>query len=313
MIRLEIGDNDVGKLDIVLGQAHHLLGESGDAMAQGLIAGATLGPAPRRRVSSTRSRIDNWTSATYQAVLTVAPEAAPEFTPDIESRVWSALERGARAPRPRRRCGAGYTRATAPLPAVSADWRLKSRGGRPAVADQPGSARARGRWVPVPGRPHLRQPGRARRLQRPGGTPAGFPVRNAFAVLPLPGARLRDTAVRTPDFVVIGNGRAVVIEVDGPHHSGRIAEPTTPTATCTGGGAASPQSASPASTPATPGASKPASRKSSSETCERPRPLRYGTPRSPSHVDRGFTVPVRTLPLRCLHRPPRPWHRPGRR
>ena len=48
-----------------------------------------------------------------------------------------------------------------------------------------------------------------------------FPVRNAFAVLPLPSARLRDTAVRTPDFVVIGNGRAVVIEVDGPHHSGR--------------------------------------------------------------------------------------------
>ena len=27
--------------------------------------------------------------------------------------------------------------------------------------------------------------------------------------------------MRTPDFVVIGNGRAVVVEVDGPHHSGR--------------------------------------------------------------------------------------------
>jgi very-short-patch-repair endonuclease len=27
--------------------------------------------------------------------------------------------------------------------------------------------------------------------------------------------------VRAPDFVVIGNGRAVVIEVDGPHHYGR--------------------------------------------------------------------------------------------
>ena len=40
-------------------------------------------------------------------------------------------------------------------------------------------------------------------------------------MLPLPGAKLRDTAVRTPDFVVIGNGRAAVIEVDGPHHSGR--------------------------------------------------------------------------------------------
>jgi very-short-patch-repair endonuclease len=27
--------------------------------------------------------------------------------------------------------------------------------------------------------------------------------------------------VRTPDFVVIGNGRAAVIKVDGPHHYGR--------------------------------------------------------------------------------------------
>ena len=46
------------------------------------------------------------------------------------------------------------------------------------------------------------------------------PVQNTIAVLPLPGARLRDAGVRTPDFVVIGNGRAVVIEVDGPHHFG---------------------------------------------------------------------------------------------
>ena len=45
-------------------------------------------------------------------------------------------------------------------------------------------------------------------------------MQNTIAVLPLPGARLRDAGVRTPDFVVIGNGRAVVIEVDGPHHFG---------------------------------------------------------------------------------------------
>ena len=36
----------------------------------------------------------------------------------------------------------------------------------------------------------------------------------------LPGARLRDAGVRAPDFVVIGNGRAGIIEVDGPHHFG---------------------------------------------------------------------------------------------
>lgn len=27
--------------------------------------------------------------------------------------------------------------------------------------------------------------------------------------------------MRSPDFTVLGNGRAVVIEVDGPHHYGR--------------------------------------------------------------------------------------------
>jgi len=41
---------------------------------------------------------------------------------------------------------------------------------------------------------------------------------NTFAVLPLPGAKLRDAGVRTPDFTVIGNGRAVIIEVDGPRY-----------------------------------------------------------------------------------------------
>jgi hypothetical protein len=43
---------------------------------------------------------------------------------------------------------------------------------------------------------------------------------NTFAVMPLPSARLRDSGVRTPDFVVVGNGRAAIIEVDGPHHYG---------------------------------------------------------------------------------------------
>ena len=39
-------------------------------------------------------------------------------------------------------------------------------------------------------------------------------------MLPLPGTKLRDLGVRTPDFVVIGNGRATVIEVDGRAHYG---------------------------------------------------------------------------------------------
>jgi len=46
------------------------------------------------------------------------------------------------------------------------------------------------------------------------------PSQNTLAVLPLPGTKLRDSGVRTPDFVVIGNGRATVIEVDGRTHYG---------------------------------------------------------------------------------------------
>lgn len=46
-------------------------------------------------------------------------------------------------------------------------------------------------------------------------------AQKAIAVLPLPGAKLRDGGVRTPDFVVLGNGRAAIIEVDGPRHYGR--------------------------------------------------------------------------------------------
>ena len=126
LIRLEIGDDDAGKLDIVLGQAHHLLGESGDAMAQGLIAGATLA---LRRDGGYFNPIpgDNWTSASYEAVLTVAPEAAPEFTPDVEGRVWSAL--GAVLAHHGRDdvVTLVIARAIAPLPAVSADWRLTPR------------------------------------------------------------------------------------------------------------------------------------------------------------------------------------------
>lgn len=49
------------------------------------------------------------------------------------------------------------------------------------------------------------------------------PQTNTMAIMPVPGAKLRDAGVKTPDFVVVGNGRAAVIEVDGPHHDGEKA------------------------------------------------------------------------------------------
>ncbi|MFD0532352.1 hypothetical protein ACFQ1I_46570 [Kitasatospora arboriphila] len=39
-----------------------------------------------------------------------------------------------------------------------------------------------------------------------------------IAIAPLPGVRLRASHTWTPDIAVLGNGRAVIFEVDGPHH-----------------------------------------------------------------------------------------------
>ncbi len=39
-----------------------------------------------------------------------------------------------------------------------------------------------------------------------------------FAISPLPGTRIRAGNVWTPDFLLVGNGAAMLIEVDGPHH-----------------------------------------------------------------------------------------------
>jgi hypothetical protein len=40
-----------------------------------------------------------------------------------------------------------------------------------------------------------------------------------FAILPLPGTRIRAGNVWVPDFILVGNGRAMLIEVDGPQHA----------------------------------------------------------------------------------------------
>ena len=218
MIRLKIGDNDAGKLDIVLGQAHHLLGESGDAMAQSLIAGATL--ALRRDGGYFHpDPDDNWTSPSYDAVLTVTPGAAPEFTPDIESRVWDALGTVLAHHGREDVLSMVIAQAIAPLPAVPADWRRQAADAALRPTNQARRERAGDGYPSQDGLTFGSQAELAVynilvELQR------DFPVRNAFAMLPLPGAKLRDTAVRTPDFVVIGNGRAAVIEIDGPQHSG---------------------------------------------------------------------------------------------
>src|SRR5215472_180977 len=220
MIRLQIEDDDVGKLDLVLGQAHCLLGESGDVLAQSLILGAALG-VPRDGGIYYPIPGDNWNSDTYEAILTVDPALAQEFTTEVTDRIWAALgtvfnHHG------RENVQSLVIEQTAfPLPAISADWRDQAtQPSRQPPSNQARRERAEGGY---PSQDDLVFGSRAEfavyhvlaEIQQE------CSVQKAIAVLPLPGAKLRDSGVRAPDFVVIGNGRAVVIEVDGPHHYGR--------------------------------------------------------------------------------------------
>ncbi len=220
MIRLQIEDDDAGKLDLVLGQAHCLLGENGDVLAQSLILGVALGvrrdggiyyPTPG----------DNWNSYTYEAVLTVDPALAQEFTTEVTDRIWAALGTVFSHHGREDVQSLVIEQRALPLPAISADWRDQST--QPSRQPPSNQARRERAEEGHPSQDDLVFGSRAElaayrvlvEIQRE------CSVQKAIAVLPLPGARLRDSGVRAPDFVVIGNGRAVVIEVDGPHHYGR--------------------------------------------------------------------------------------------
>jgi hypothetical protein len=220
MIRLEISDSDAGKLEIALGQAYHLLGENQDALAQELILEATLSLRPDGGYFHPTPG-DNWTDATYEAVLTVDSRLTLEFTDDMIERIWAPLG-SALAHHGRKDVRSLVVEQTAALPpAVTVAWRKEA--------------------AQLLKRPPSNQ---ARREREAGGYPSEdelvfgsqaelavyrvlveiqreFQIQKAIAILPLPGAKLRDAGVLTPDLVVLGNGRAAIIEVDGPHHYGR--------------------------------------------------------------------------------------------
>jgi hypothetical protein len=217
MIRLEIEDDDPGKLDLALGQAHSLLGEAGDALAQGLISAASL---TLRRDGGYFQPYpdDNWTVSSYEAVLTVDPRLAPEFTTEVTGRIWTVLSTILTHHGRQDVLSLAIEPAARPLPAIAADWRdHATQEHQPAPSNQARRERAEGGYPAQDGLVFGSQAELAVyralvELQRETKT------EDTFAVLPLPGTRLRDTGVRTPDFVVVGRGRAVVIEVDGPHH-----------------------------------------------------------------------------------------------
>ena len=221
MISLPLEDDATDKLDLVLGQIHRLLGENGDALAQRLVLSAGL---VLRRDGGYFHPIpgDNWTSDTYEAVLTVPTQLVPEFNAEVIERIRQQLMMVLREHDRNDVQEIVIEQAAPPLPHVQPDWRQLAAA-EMQDASPTNQARREKSAEGYPTQDGLTFASQAEvvvyqllvELQRE------CPVHNAIAVMPLPGAKLRDAGVRTPDFVVLGNGRAVVIEVDGPHHYGR--------------------------------------------------------------------------------------------
>jgi hypothetical protein len=158
------------------------------------------------------------TQTTYcqEAVLDVEEHLVPRFTDEICARVAETLRYVAE------RNGIDDVvriRARPALPEVDEDWRA-ALGARLAAERPSNQARRERAGGPHPvedgltlgSNAELRVYQTLKRLQ------ASFPEDDTISIAPLPGVRLRAGHTWTPDLMVMGRGRALVIETDGPHH-----------------------------------------------------------------------------------------------
>ncbi|MEU1940515.1 hypothetical protein ACH49O_41195 [Streptomyces coeruleorubidus] len=202
--------------DLVLAQTAILLDRQGDREAAQLLADATYLDFENTDDSyRTSSGTHVYVMA---AVLYVDHHLVSAFTGEVRERIAPVLIDVA--------LGNGYTAIDRMyikqvLPTVSKGWRdsLKER-----AQERPTNQARRERLAPN----HPVEDGLAlgsrqehevylalKQIQ------ATTPPDRTIAIAPLPGVRLQAGHTWTPDTIVLGNGRAVVFEVDGPHHRDR--------------------------------------------------------------------------------------------
>ncbi len=213
------------ELEEILGQTYHLLASAGDEQASMLMLD----------VDHLRLEVDGyyrdpadpiWPTTDYAAVLEVETFLVPRFTEEVHERIWTRLQYVLR----RHNKTAERMRVEETLPQVGPDWRASAT--RDLTADRVTNQARRERQDPEhPTYEGLTFGSLAEievykmlvDLQR------SVPVDRAFAIMPLPTVQLQRMGLRSPDLVVVGNGRALVIEVDGPHHRAAAGPPTSRT------------------------------------------------------------------------------------
>ena len=153
---------------------------------------------------------------TRAAIFDVDDHLVARFTEDVRARIAQTLAYVAeRNDEPRVK----YVRVRPALPEVDDQWR-ETYAARLAAERPTNQARRERGLAQHPtqdgltfgSQEELRVYQALRRLQNQ------LPQEDTIAIVPLPGTRLRAGHTWSPDFVVLGRGRAVLIEVDGPHH-----------------------------------------------------------------------------------------------
>jgi hypothetical protein len=224
--------------DQILGQATGLLAQRGDEQAVALLVDVrsmtlvnTDEVVRTERFRDTSGLLtgdpDAWVTETIYrraAVLDVDDHLVPRFTDEVCQRIAATLSYVAD------RNGeenVAYVRARPALPEADGDWRAAYAA---RLAEDRPSNQAR-RESTQAGKPvedgltfgsaeELRVYRALKRLQ------AQCREDDTIAIAPLPGVRLRAGHTWTPDVLVTGKGRALIVEIDGPHHRGprRVAD-----------------------------------------------------------------------------------------
>ena len=153
-----------------------------------------------------------------EALLDVDEYLLPRFTDEVCERIAATL--GYVADRNGVE-NVAYVRARPVLPEVDKDWR-EAYAAR-LSSERPGNQARRESGLadkPIEDGLTFGSSEELRVYRALKGLQARFPQDDTFAIAPLPGVRLRAGHTWSPDVLVTGRGRALVIETDGPHHRG---------------------------------------------------------------------------------------------
>ncbi|WP_241843976.1 hypothetical protein [Streptomyces sp. CB02130] len=122
LVALPLGDDDAGKLDLVLGQTYGLLDREGENAARDLVRMSVL--TLRRDGGFFHPMAGNsWTDDTYEAVLTVPSVLLPSFTATITDTIWARLQTVLTRLQRADVQSLVVDGDPGPLPSVSEDWR----------------------------------------------------------------------------------------------------------------------------------------------------------------------------------------------